>query len=115
MAISTIAQVFNNPNVFKTNVKIRKGLAVKLIMEATTIENVQNIFMEVSNLILSKAKPTQTTFFPVSIWYGQLKSSIAAGKFTGGATLNPAASFPIHPATSLLLLIAILAWVYRPS
>jgi farnesyl-diphosphate farnesyltransferase len=30
MAISTIALVFNNPEVFKRNVKIRKGLACKV-------------------------------------------------------------------------------------
>ena len=44
MAIATLSLCFNNKNVFKTNVKIRKGLALKLIMDAETFESVEKIF-----------------------------------------------------------------------
>jgi farnesyl-diphosphate farnesyltransferase len=44
MAISTLALVYNNPNVFKGNVKIRKGLSCKLMLESNDIKQVQGWF-----------------------------------------------------------------------
>ena len=44
MAIATLERCYNNPAVFKGVVKIRKGEAVKLMMEATEIEKVKAIF-----------------------------------------------------------------------
>ncbi|RKP09657.1 isoprenoid synthase domain-containing protein [Thamnocephalis sphaerospora] len=54
MAISTITLVFNNPEVFKRNVKIRKGLACKLIMEAQNVDVVRAIFLEFLNEMARK-------------------------------------------------------------
>ncbi|KAJ9084944.1 bifunctional farnesyl-diphosphate farnesyltransferase/squalene synthase [Entomophthora muscae] len=112
MAVSTIAQVFNNPEVFKTNVKIRKGLAVKLIMEATTMEGIQEIFINFSNEILHKTIPTHSTFLPVSIWYGQIKSSINAGKFTNGIVPSQKTSPMPNPTFLFIVFIAVLVWFY---
>lgn len=81
MAIATIASVFNNPDVFRKNVKIRKGLAVKLIMDATSLDSVQSVFLEFSTVIVKKVRPTQTLFIPISIWFGQIKSAITTGKY----------------------------------
>lgn len=39
MAIATLAKVFNNSNVFKTNVKIRKGLGAKLMYYTNDMSN----------------------------------------------------------------------------
>ncbi|KAJ3104974.1 Farnesyl-diphosphate farnesyltransferase [Phlyctochytrium bullatum] len=45
MAIATIALFFNNPAIFnKSGVKIRRGLAVKLIYKGTTFEGVKGVF-----------------------------------------------------------------------
>ncbi|KAI9188411.1 bifunctional farnesyl-diphosphate farnesyltransferase/squalene synthase [Blastocladiella emersonii ATCC 22665] len=44
MAIATIAEIYNNPRVFSGNVKIRKGMTVQLIMQATDIESVKRVF-----------------------------------------------------------------------
>eukprot|EP00121_Abeoforma_whisleri_P009483 Awhi_evm1s8720 len=46
MAIATLSLCYNNPNVFTGVVKIRKGLAVKLMMQATSMESVHCIFDE---------------------------------------------------------------------
>ncbi|RKP26708.1 farnesyl-diphosphate farnesyltransferase [Syncephalis pseudoplumigaleata] len=54
MAISTLALVFNNPQVFEQNVKIRKGLACKLIIEAQDMSMVRGIFLDFLNEISRK-------------------------------------------------------------
>ncbi|KAI9294772.1 farnesyl-diphosphate farnesyltransferase [Neoconidiobolus thromboides FSU 785] len=72
MAISTIALVYNNPDVFKKNVKIRKGEAVNLIMESISLDNVVDIFETYSIQIIKKSVPTDSLFIPISIWYGQV-------------------------------------------
>ncbi|RKP37508.1 farnesyl-diphosphate farnesyltransferase [Dimargaris cristalligena] len=46
MAIATITRVFNNYDVFRKVVKIRKGEAVKMIMECTNINAVRGIFIK---------------------------------------------------------------------
>lgn len=54
MAIATLAKVYNNPQVFVSNVKIRKGLAAKLMLETHTFEDVLAYFDEFSREILRK-------------------------------------------------------------
>lgn len=44
MAIATLAEIYNNPDVFCKNVKIRKGLAAKLIMDTKDINDVGKTF-----------------------------------------------------------------------
>eukprot|EP00916_Digyalum_oweni_P003766 GHVL01006706.1.p1 GENE.GHVL01006706.1~~GHVL01006706.1.p1 ORF type:complete len:398 (-),score=73.84 GHVL01006706.1:1237-2430(-) len=46
MAIATLERCFNNPNVFKKCVKIRKGEAVKLMLKSTNFVNVCEFFKE---------------------------------------------------------------------
>lgn len=43
MAIATLARCYNNPNVFSGVVKIRKGQAVSLMMEATCFQSLRRI------------------------------------------------------------------------
>ena len=44
MAIATLARLYNNPKVFTSVVKIRKGTAVSLMMEATSMPALYVIF-----------------------------------------------------------------------
>lgn len=46
MAIATLALCFNNPNVFTGVVKIRKGLAVRMMMDSTSMDSVLLVFDE---------------------------------------------------------------------
>ena len=46
MAIATLALCYNNPEVFTGVVKIRKGVAVALIMESTNMDNLKAIFAQ---------------------------------------------------------------------
>ncbi len=47
MAIASIALFFNNPNLFqRKGNKIRRGLAVKLILASTDIESVKQTYQQ---------------------------------------------------------------------
>lgn len=54
MAMATLAEVYNNPKVFTENVKIRKGMAASLILNANSIEEVIAIYRKMANIIRSK-------------------------------------------------------------
>ncbi len=54
MAIATLAEVYNNQKVFTENVKIRKGLAAKLILSADSIQEVVKIYQEMTSVIAGK-------------------------------------------------------------
>jgi len=61
MAIATLADVYNNPLVFKENVKIRKGLACKLMFESANLYQVHTSFhffaTQMENKIPNKNDP----------------------------------------------------------
>nr|ADK93978.1 squalene synthase [Naegleria gruberi] len=44
MAIATLVEIYNNPNVFVKNVKIRKGLTARIFMETKSLGDVQKWF-----------------------------------------------------------------------
>ena len=54
MAIATLAEVYNNHKVFTENVKIRKGLAAKLILSSGSIEEVVKIYKKMAATIAGK-------------------------------------------------------------
>ncbi|CAK6962304.1 squalene synthase isoform X2 [Scomber scombrus] len=58
MAIATLSLCYNNPLVFQRVVKIRKGQAVTLMMEATNMRAVQTIITQYSQEILQKVSLT---------------------------------------------------------
>ena len=51
MAIATLAEVYNNPKVFTGVVKIRKGLAAKIMLDTDDMESVKNYFLQFANQI----------------------------------------------------------------
>jgi len=54
MAIATLAEVYNNPKTLTQSVKIRKGLAAKMIVGTTHIDEVKKIFSETASRIFKK-------------------------------------------------------------
>ncbi|KAG1941826.1 squalene synthase isoform X1 [Pimephales promelas] len=58
MAIATLSACYNNPQVFQGVVKIRKGQAVTLMMQATNMAAVQSIITQYSQEILQKVSIT---------------------------------------------------------
>ncbi|ORX95756.1 farnesyl-diphosphate farnesyltransferase [Basidiobolus meristosporus CBS 931.73] len=72
MAVATIAEVFNNYNVFSRNVKIRKGLAIRLIYEANSMENVRSIFQEFMYKFVLKNNAKDPNYIKISQTYGKV-------------------------------------------
>lgn len=62
MAIATLELMFNNPDVFKKNVKIRKGIAVGLILKAVNPRDVAYVFLDYSRRIHSRLSPSDPNF-----------------------------------------------------
>ena len=54
MAIATLAECYNNPRVFQGVVKIRKGVAVSLMMDASCMSNVYAVFDRYIHVISAK-------------------------------------------------------------
>ncbi|KAL1922140.1 uncharacterized protein VTP21DRAFT_10782 [Calcarisporiella thermophila] len=73
MAIATLALLLRNPEVFKRNVKIRKGEAVQLIYECTDIVSVANVFRRYARMIAKKNDTRDPNFLKISIACGQIE------------------------------------------
>ena len=57
MAIATLDKVYNNPNVFTGVVKVRKGLAVKMIMTCGSLPGIKAWFYEFAVEIKRRVPP----------------------------------------------------------
>jgi farnesyl-diphosphate farnesyltransferase len=62
MSIATLDLIFNNPAMFHKNVKIRRGLTAKLILESKTMDGVYKIFREYVLKIHFKNKPSDPSY-----------------------------------------------------
>jgi farnesyl-diphosphate farnesyltransferase len=72
MAIATLALCFNNPNVFKQNVKIRKGLALKLILNSESIQQVTETFLYFTRDIASRIPATDPHALDLGVVIGKV-------------------------------------------
>ncbi|KAL1935994.1 hypothetical protein VTP01DRAFT_128 [Rhizomucor pusillus] len=78
MAIATLALVFNNLDVYQRNVKIRKGEAVKLILNCSDMPKVITIFRHYIHIISKKNEANDPNFMAISIAIGKIEQWIAA-------------------------------------
>jgi farnesyl-diphosphate farnesyltransferase len=76
MAIATLAEVFQNKNVFKTNVKIRKGIACDLILRSRTYEGVLEIFDYYLKIIHHKCPVSDPNYLSIGIKCGEIEKFI---------------------------------------
>ncbi|KAJ1025159.1 hypothetical protein NDA16_002665 [Ustilago loliicola] len=67
MAIATLELMFNNPDVFKKNVKIRKGVAVGLILKAVNPRDVAYTFLGYSRRIHARLSASDPNFVRWSV------------------------------------------------
>jgi hypothetical protein len=72
MAIATLSLVFNNLDIYQRNIKIRKGQAVKLIMDSTDMDNVVAIFRQYVFEISRKNEATDPNFMEISMSIGRV-------------------------------------------
>lgn len=77
MAIATLELVFQNPEIFKRNVKITKGDACQLMMESSqNLRTVCDIFKRYARRIAKKNNPTDPNFLQISAACGKIEQFI---------------------------------------
>ncbi|XP_016306363.1 squalene synthase-like isoform X1 [Sinocyclocheilus anshuiensis] len=107
MAIATLSACYNNPQVFQGVVKIRKGQAVTLMMQATNMCAVQSIIAQYSQEILQKVSVTdpsrEKTLFILSV---------IREKSLSPAVLSSRAHHISPVYVSAVMLLAALSWQY---
>ncbi|XP_028997358.1 squalene synthase isoform X2 [Betta splendens] len=107
MAIATLSSCFNNPMVFQGVVKIRKGQAVTLMMDATNMRAVQTIIAQYSQEILHKVSlsdPSRDKTLSI-LAVIQEKSALSQSSLPSRTHLSPM-------YLSAAMLLAALSWQY---
>src|SRR5690606_31003900 len=66
MALATLTEIYDNPAVFMKNVKIRRGLSAKIIMETTGWESVKMMLLNFTAELEQKMGQSPNT--PPSLW-----------------------------------------------
>lgn len=62
MAIATLVKVYNNPEVFTENVKIRKGLAARLMVETTDMDSMNYFLEKFTYKLMHKLNPADPNY-----------------------------------------------------
>lgn len=106
MAIATLAACYNNKQVFRGVVKIRKGQAVTLMMDATNMQSVKAIMYQYVEEIYQKIPSTD----PSSNKTQQIIASIRAMSLPSGPMASRHHYSPIYLSCAMLL--AALSWQY---
>ncbi|XP_067274398.1 squalene synthase isoform X2 [Pseudorasbora parva] len=102
MAIATLSACYNNPQVFQGVVKIRKGQAVTLMMQATNMAAVQGIITQYSQEILQK----------VSVSDPSREETLSVLKLICEKSPTRAANLISPVCVSAAMLLAALSWQY---
>ncbi|KAM4770730.1 squalene synthase isoform 2-T2 [Rhinophrynus dorsalis] len=106
MAIATLAACYNNQQVFKGVVKIRKGQAVTLMMDATNLQAVRAIMYQYVEEIHQRIPLTD----PSSGRTRHIIASIRNLSFSDGSLVSRNHFSPIYLSCAMLL--AALSWQY---
>ncbi|CDR47668.1 CYFA0S36e00188g1_1 [Cyberlindnera fabianii] len=76
MAIATLDLVYQNPEVFQRNVKIRKGTTCHLILEARTMSGVVSVFRHYIRSIHHKSDPRDPNYLRIGQTVGKIEQFI---------------------------------------
>ncbi|XP_072263458.1 squalene synthase-like isoform X1 [Pyxicephalus adspersus] len=106
MAIATLAACYNNQQVFKGVVKIRKGQAVTLMMDATNIQAVRAIMYQYVEEIYQKIPMTD----PSSGRTQNIVATVRKLSLRNGPLVSRHSFSPIYLSCAMLL--AALSWQY---
>ncbi|XP_059368006.1 squalene synthase-like isoform X2 [Carassius carassius] len=107
MAIATLSACYNNPQVFQGVVKIRKGQAVTLMMQATSMGAVQSIIAQYSQEILQKVSASDPSREKTLCILGLIRE-----KSLSPAALSSRAHHISPVYISAAMLLAALSWQY---
>ncbi|KAK6198635.1 farnesyl-diphosphate farnesyltransferase [Scheffersomyces amazonensis] len=73
MAVATLAEVYNNPAVFHSNVKIRRGTTCSLILQCRNFPGVVNIFRKYIQNINHKSSVKDPNYLKIGIKCGEIE------------------------------------------
>ncbi|GME93655.1 hypothetical protein B5S28_g926 [[Candida] boidinii] len=76
MAIATLAEVFQNRQVFHKNVKIRRGTTCELILKSRTYEDVLQVFSKYIKIIHHKCPVSDPHYLQIGIICGEIEQFI---------------------------------------
>lgn len=107
MAIATLALCYNNYSVFQGVVKIRKGLAVSLMMEGTSMDSVFGIFERHMLELKRKINPADPTSADTLKVLKQMAGLLADARAAGTYTLESQTS--ANDKTAKLTALAVVA------
>ncbi|XP_004346713.1 farnesyl-diphosphate farnesyltransferase 1 [Capsaspora owczarzaki ATCC 30864] len=114
MAIATLALVYDNHQVFtRTGVKIRKALAVKLMMGATNMPNLYAIFGEFLANLESRVRTEDPSYEATVAAIERAKVMLRAGLIACPSQPEPSASAKYSQAAFALGLVAAGVWWAR--
>ena len=93
MAVATLALCFNNYDVFQKVVKIRKGLAVTLITQATSMQALTAIFADHVAILDAKIPAVETPVFVTRDVVLRVRKQCLGGAMGSRGALSSASSF----------------------
>lgn len=76
MAIATLDLVYQNPAIFVSHIKIRRGTTVNLIVRSRTLEGILEIFSEYIRSIHHKSKPASRNYLKIGVICGHIEQFI---------------------------------------
>lgn len=65
MAMATLVKIYNNPDVFRANVKIRKGLAARLMLETNDMESFNYFLEKFTYKLMRKLNPADPNYLMI--------------------------------------------------
>ncbi|XP_028653030.1 squalene synthase isoform X2 [Erpetoichthys calabaricus] len=107
MAIATLSACYNNPQVFEGVVKIRKGQAVTVMMEATNLSAVCTIISQYTEEIAQKIPQTDPSHNKTLQIVDEIRTVIQSQAPLASRTLHLS---PVYLSAAMLL--AALSWQY---
>jgi len=112
MAISTLALCFDNHQIFKGVVKIRKGVAVSMMLEATNMDAIYSIFDYYTLQIKNKLRPEMGALPATYAGLNKCDALLAQARQAGIYTRDAPGAITNSPAIRLVLAAGLSAFVY---
>lgn len=109
MAIATMAEIYNNPDVFRKNVKIRKGMAAQLILQTKSVADVERTFFYFADKIEKKIDSNDPNAARTRAKIQEIKRLTA-----GSGTLKEGVSFmQVFATTAFASVTSFVIYQYR--
>lgn len=76
MSIATLELIFNNPEIFKRHIKLRRGTTAKLILASDSMDGVYKVFRDYTRKIHLKNRPQDPNYMRIEVLCGKIEQFI---------------------------------------